>query len=44
MEINEIAARAFDGKIVRKDLVAKIKGGANVPMEVYEGMKSRKRG
>ncbi len=36
MEINEIAARAFDGKIVRKDLVAKIKGGANVPIYVLE--------
>lgn len=30
--IDEIAERVFDGKIVRKDLVAKIKGGANVPM------------
>lgn len=34
--IDEIAERVFDGKIVRKDLVAKIKGGANVPIYVLE--------
>ena len=34
--IHEIAEKVFDGKIVRKDLVAKIKGGANVPIYVLE--------
>ncbi|MGL5576665.1 protease Lon-related BREX system protein BrxL [Cetobacterium sp.] len=36
MEINKIANEAFEGKIVRKDLVSKIKGGANVPVYVLE--------
>ncbi len=36
MEINVIANKAFDGKVVRKDLVSKIKGGANVPVYVLE--------
>lgn len=36
MEINNIASEAFAGKIVRKDLVTKIKGGANVPVYVLE--------
>lgn len=36
MEINNIAAKSFEGKIVRKDLVSKIKGGANVPVYVLE--------
>lgn len=35
-EINRIANEAFEGKIVRKDLVSKIKGGANVPVYVLE--------
>lgn len=34
--LNEKAKEAFDGKIVRKDLVSKIKGGANVPVYVLE--------
>lgn len=34
--IDEIAEKSFEGKIVRKDLVAKIKGGANVPIYVLE--------
>lgn len=34
--INKIANEAFEGKIVRKDLVSKIKGGANVPVYVLE--------
>lgn len=34
--IDEIAEKVFEGKIVRKDLVAKIKGGANVPIYVLE--------
>lgn len=34
--IDEIADKVFEGKIVRKDLVAKIKGGANVPIYVLE--------
>lgn len=36
MDINNIASLAFEGKIVRKDLVSKIKGGANVPVYVLE--------
>lgn len=36
MEINKIANEAFEGKIVRKDLVSKIKGGVNVPVYVLE--------
>ena len=36
MEVNQLANRAFEGKVVRKDLVAKIKGGANVPVYVLE--------
>ncbi len=36
MKINLIANKAFDGKVVRKDLVTKIKGGANVPVYVLE--------
>lgn len=36
MEINNIATKSFEGKIVRKDLVSKIKGGANVPVYVLE--------
>lgn len=36
MEINKIANEAFEGKIVRKDLVSKIKDGANVPVYVLE--------
>lgn len=36
MEINAIANKAFEGKVVRKDLVSKIKGGANVPVYVLE--------
>ncbi|MGL4403540.1 MAG: protease Lon-related BREX system protein BrxL [Fusobacteriaceae bacterium] len=35
-DINRIANDAFEGKIVRKDLVSKIKGGANVPVYVLE--------
>ncbi|MGL6166917.1 MAG: protease Lon-related BREX system protein BrxL [Fusobacteriaceae bacterium] len=35
-DINKIANEAFEGKIVRKDLVSKIKGGANVPVYVLE--------
>ena len=34
--IDEISEKVFEGKIVRKDLVAKIKGGANVPIYVLE--------
>lgn len=34
--VDEIAEKVFSGKIVRKDLVAKIKGGANVPIYVLE--------
>lgn len=34
--IDECAIQTFEGKIVRKDLVAKIKGGANVPIYVLE--------
>lgn len=34
--IDEITEKVFEGKIVRKDLVAKIKGGANVPIYVLE--------
>lgn len=34
--INEIGNEAFEGKIVKKDLVSKIKGGANVPIYVLE--------
>ncbi len=34
--IDEISEKAFEGKIVRKDLVTKIKGGANVPIYVLE--------
>ncbi len=36
MDINEIGSKVFEGKIVRKDLVSKIKGGANVPVYVLE--------
>jgi len=36
MDINNIANEAFTGKIVRKDLVSKIKSGANVPVYVLE--------
>lgn len=36
MEINKIANEVFTGKVVRKDLVSKIKGGANVPVYVLE--------
>lgn len=36
MDINIIANKAFEGKVVRKDLVGKIKGGANVPVYVLE--------
>ncbi|MGF6906033.1 protease Lon-related BREX system protein BrxL [Fusobacterium sp. PH5-44] len=36
MGISEAGIRAFEGKIVRKDLVSKIKGGANVPTYVLE--------
>ena len=32
MDINEIGSKVFEGKIVRIDLVSKIKGGANVPV------------
>lgn len=34
--IDEISEKVFEGKIVRKDLVTKIKGGANVPIYVLE--------
>ena len=36
MDINEVGSKVFEGKIVRKDLVSKIKGGANVPVYVLE--------
>lgn len=36
MNTNNIAIEAFAGKIVRKDLVTRIKGGANVPVYVLE--------
>lgn len=36
MDINEIGSKVFEGKIVRKDLVSKIKGEANVPVYVLE--------
>lgn len=36
MEINKIANEAFEGKIVGKDLVSKIKCGVNVPVYVFE--------
>ena len=36
MEINIIANKIFEGKVVRKDLVSRIKGGANVPVYVLE--------
>ena len=36
MDINKIGSKVFEGKIVRKDLVSKIKGGANVPVYVLE--------
>lgn len=36
MELNTISNEAFAGKTVRKDLVSRIKGGANVPIYVLE--------
>jgi ATP-dependent Lon protease len=36
MELNNLVNEVFDGKVVRKDLVSKIKGGANVPVYVLE--------
>lgn len=36
MNTNSTAIEAFIGKIVRKDLVTRIKGGANVPVYVLE--------
>ncbi len=36
MNTNSTAIEAFTGKIVRKDLVTRIKGGANVPVYVLE--------
>ncbi len=36
MNLNQLANQAFEGKVVRKDLVSRIKGGANVPVYVLE--------